>query len=440
MNWPIVNIGTICIPTSQRDPRQFPDEKFMYIDIASIDREQKMIVEPQILIGEEAPSRARKVVKTGDVLVSTVRPNLNTVTHVSEKFDNQIASTGFCILRADSKLIESRYLFYKTTTTEFVDFLVNRMRGANYPAVTDGVVKAASIILPPLSEQRRIVELLDQADALRRKRAKADAKAARILPALFIKLFGDPATNPRGWKKVTVSSVLLAEGGVRTGPFGSSLKKHEYTHQGIPVWGINNIAFDVFIEEGCLYVSEEKYRDLGNYTVNEGDIFISRAGTVGRMCVARPKQTPSIIGTNLIKLTLDQDKMLPEYFVTLFTHFATVMGTLRATGDEGAYSFMNPKILRTIEIPHPPVSLQQHFAKRVIALQHQREQSRQSRHNIDAVFQNLLRHAFTGDLTAGWREGHLRELLAEMELQARWLGPGGITVEGKDTGRTADLV
>ena len=63
--------------------------------------------------------------------------------------------------------------------------------------------------VPSVSEQRRIVEILDQADTLRKKRAEADAKASRILPALFYKMFGDPATNPKGWAVGTLDDVIL---------------------------------------------------------------------------------------------------------------------------------------------------------------------------------------------------------------------------------------
>jgi type I restriction enzyme S subunit len=83
------------------------------------------------------------------------------------------------------------------------------MRGANYPAVSDGVVKRTNTPLPARKEQRRIVELLEQADGLRRQRAEADALTDRILPALFHKMFGDPATNPKGWPVVPVGDLAL---------------------------------------------------------------------------------------------------------------------------------------------------------------------------------------------------------------------------------------
>lgn len=85
--------------------------------------------------------------------------------------------------------------------------LIAAQRGATIKGVTREVVKKLPIPFMGISEQRRIVELLDEADRLRRV---ADAKATRILPALFLKMFGDPATNPMGWRKQSLSEVIMS--------------------------------------------------------------------------------------------------------------------------------------------------------------------------------------------------------------------------------------
>jgi type I restriction enzyme, S subunit len=79
MNYPQAQIGQLCLPTEQRDPRDTPDRPFKYVDISSVDKDLKAIVQTQEVIGKDAPSRARKVISADDILVSTVRPNLNAV-------------------------------------------------------------------------------------------------------------------------------------------------------------------------------------------------------------------------------------------------------------------------------------------------------------------------------------------------------------------------
>lgn len=157
MKWLISRIGDLCIDTKQRDPRCTPQETFVYINIATINKNTKTIESPLVIKGIDAPSRARKEVHTGDILVSTVRPNLNTVAIVPPELEGEVASTGFCVLRPDPNLLNNKYLFYRTITQDFITHLTAHMRGANYPAVTDGIVKSAPIPLPPISEQSRIV-------------------------------------------------------------------------------------------------------------------------------------------------------------------------------------------------------------------------------------------------------------------------------------------
>ncbi|MCK9276349.1 MAG: restriction endonuclease subunit S [Syntrophales bacterium] len=92
----------------------------------------------------------------------------------------------------DAKYLAYCLLHHKTEITALAG-------STTFKEVTKTALKKFRVPLPPLSEQRRIVEILDQADALRKKRAEADAKAARILPALFYRMFGEPSTNPKGW-------------------------------------------------------------------------------------------------------------------------------------------------------------------------------------------------------------------------------------------------
>jgi len=102
----IGDVTALC--TETRDPRVAPDEFFNYVDISGIDREEKIVAKVKTLKGMDAPSRARRVIRTGDVLVSTVRPNLNAVVLIPDELGNQICSTGFCVLRANQDILPSQ--------------------------------------------------------------------------------------------------------------------------------------------------------------------------------------------------------------------------------------------------------------------------------------------------------------------------------------------
>jgi len=153
------------------------DEEFVYIDIGSVDNETKRIVSPKMLRGSQAPSRAKQRVRSGDVLVSKTRPNLNAVALVDEDLDGAICSTGFHVLRP--VLVEPHWLLFLVQSATFVESMSQLATGALYPAIKSKDIIAYEINLPPLNEQKRVVarieELLSDLDVgVREARATLD--------------------------------------------------------------------------------------------------------------------------------------------------------------------------------------------------------------------------------------------------------------------------
>ena len=175
--WKTIALGDLVEPAKTWNPSRSPaDEVFDYIDLSAVDQDAKLITGAREISCGEAPSRARQLVARGDVLVSTVRPNLNGVARVPDQLDGATASTGFCVLRARESKFDGGYLFHWVKSPAFVADMVNKATGASYPAVSDRIIFDSRIPLPPLAEQRRIAEVLDRAEALRAKRRAALAQ------------------------------------------------------------------------------------------------------------------------------------------------------------------------------------------------------------------------------------------------------------------------
>lgn len=155
--WALARISDIAVKGLQRKPE--PYECFTYVDIGSVDRDLKKISDPQTITGDNAPSRARKVIETGDVLVSLTRPNLNAVALVSEEHHNQIASTGFEIIKPVQ--VDSRYIFAVVRSKVFINEISGVVQGALYPAAKSSDVQNFQFPLPPLAEQKVIADTLD---------------------------------------------------------------------------------------------------------------------------------------------------------------------------------------------------------------------------------------------------------------------------------------
>lgn len=137
------------------------DDSRLYIDLSSVNKDTQCIEDVSEVNVENAPSRAKQIIHENDVLFATTRPTQKRVCIVERQYDNQICSTGFCVLRP-LDCLESKYLFYCLLSDDFYSYIKPLEKGANYPAVTDGDVKNYEIPVPPLSEQKRIVKFLDE--------------------------------------------------------------------------------------------------------------------------------------------------------------------------------------------------------------------------------------------------------------------------------------
>ena len=137
-----------------------------YIDLTSVCRDTGNILETLKIKADNAPSRAQKIVQLDDVIFATTRPSQMRIALIPEVFDGQIASTGYCILRADKVNVLPKWIFFVLSTTEFKKFIEENQSGTAYPAISDGKLKEFKIPLPPLEEQQRIATILDKFDTL----------------------------------------------------------------------------------------------------------------------------------------------------------------------------------------------------------------------------------------------------------------------------------
>jgi type I restriction enzyme, S subunit len=390
--WPTMRLGDTVLPTQQRDPRQKPSEEFCYVDIAGVDNEAKTIVVTKRIVGADAPSRARKVISRGDVIVSTVRPNLNAVALVTDNLDNQICSTGFSVLSPSSK-VTSGYLFAFVRSPSFIDYLVARTMGANYPAVNDGEVKDVPIPVPPLAEQERIVKLLDEADELRKLRAQADRRTDDLIPSLFHEMFGENAKKPHD--RVKLEQIAEVVSGVAKGrKFNGRLPVE------VPYLRVANV------QAGHLDLSEiktikalpEEVKELG---LRKGDVLLTEGGDfdkLGRGAMLEQDLPNCIHQNHVFRVRVEQSKLNPVYFAKfLLTGEARgyFLGCAKRTTNLAS---INMTQLRGLPVLLPPLPLQKEFAARVSEIRAMQAEQTASRRRLDELFQSMLHRAFSGEL------------------------------------------
>ena len=401
--WKWVKLGDVCdTSTENRDPRLMPDLPFQYVDIASVDNASKRILDLKTLLGRDAPSRARQVIRTGNVIVSTTRPNLNAVALVPQELENQICSTGFCVLRP-SKAIELSYLFNFVQSSEFVQNLSNLVKGALYPAVTDRQVLAQSIPLPPLPEQKRIVGILsDRLTAIDKARTATETqlKAAKALPAAYLRQVFDSAEAQK-WKIKRLGDVL--EDIVA----GKSLKCDERPAR-LDEWGVlkvSAVSWGKFKPEQNK-VLPEYFIPLSEHEVKAGDLLISRANTtelVGAVVlVEEGTRSLLMLSDKTLRLipTTQADKGYLE--LALRERMAREYIEEHGTGTSDSMKNISQETIRNIPILLPPISKQIEIAEAQGKRQPEIErviQILQSQLNtINQLSAATLRQAFNGEL------------------------------------------
>jgi type I restriction enzyme S subunit len=352
-------------------------EHISYIDLSSVDKEDKTLVYSLIqnIDASEAPSRAKQLVHKDDILVATVRPNLNGVAIVSRELFNATASTGYCVLRTAESL-HNKYLFYWVRSKSFVNDMIRKSTGASYPAVSDKIIKDSKIPLPPLEQQKKIAAILDAADAYRQKTKALIAKYDELTQSLFLDMFGDPVTNPKGWIKKTVLDIaktLFAGGDVPKNNFSKESNK-DYN---IPIYsnGLN---------EKALY----GFTNLAK--VNEESITLSARGTIGHPEVRKAPFYPII---RLIVITPKIDIIHSQYLKRALSFLAYTKGG-------SSIPQLTIPMVKDKEVLIPPKELQNQFAERVQAIETQKAQAQASLAQAEDLFNSLLQKAFKGELTS----------------------------------------
>jgi type I restriction enzyme S subunit len=275
--WKVEKLADVLQKTETVNPTLKPNHDFLYVDVSSVDNQTYLIEEVTQLKGKDAPSRARKLIKTGDVIFATVRPTLKRIAIVPEEYDNQVCSTGYFVLRPRD-FISNKYLFYFLLSDEFMEKMEKLQKGASYPAVTDNEVKSQMIAYPPLPEQQRIVSLLDETFAgLAQVHANAErnlVNAREVFSSSLNEYFGH-ARN--GWKAMKLDDACIVERGSSPRP----IKQYQTTSKD----GVNWIKIgDTKGVEKYIYSTREKITKEGakqSRFVKEGDFILTNSMSFG---------------------------------------------------------------------------------------------------------------------------------------------------------------
>lgn len=424
--WCISRISDISIKGEQRKP--MGEESFIYVDIGSINRNLKCIESPKTLNGADAPSRARKVINTGDVLVSLTRPNLNAVAMVPSKLNNQIASTGFEVIK--SLLVDSRYIFALTRSKGFVDSITGAVQGALYPAAKSSDVQSYSFSLPPLAEQKIIADKLDtllaqvEATKARLERIPSILKIFRqsVLAAAVIgKLTESWRGSAEYRKNEVIFSTLISSSSV--GLVRSASEQYEDAESRHAYIKMNNIDNFWGYNTDNLKFVDASSEEISKYRLEKNDwLFNTRNSSelVGKSCVWKGEE--GLLYNNNILRVRFKDSVLSD-FIEIFIKSPKGQQLLNSikSGTTNVAAIYQKELFQ-LSIETPSLEEQQEIIRRaedLFAFADSIEQKTNTAlARVNNLTQSILAKAFHGELTAGWRAANPELISGENSAEA----------------------
>jgi len=250
-------------------------------------------------------------------------------------------------------------------------------------------VQNVEMPLPPLPEQRRIVDLLCRAEGIVRLRREAEKKAAELIPALFNDMFGDPATNPKGWPVSTLGDAI------ESADYGSSTKASD-DGSGVPLIRMGNVSYEGTLNLFALKFVNLPPKEVEKYRLQQGDILFNRTNSkdlVGKTGLWNDSRE-AIAASYFIRLRAHPDKLHPCYlWVFMNSKYMKRILFDTARGAIGQAN-INSKELKAFKIALPPLDLQVSFAAKMDQITSIQAQQSTATAKAQATFDALLDRCF----------------------------------------------
>lgn len=358
MSWPLVKLSDCCEVVGGATPKREVPEYWDSPDVPWVTPKDVSDLAcptlddaPEYISEAGFKSCSTSMLPKGSVLVTSRAPIGNIAIAGRDLCTNQ----GFKSL-IPGESVDGLYLYYcMKHSSQRLQALGN---GATFKEVSKKIVEEFEIPLPPLPEQKRIAAILDKADSVRRKRQQAIQLADDFLRAVFLDMFGDPVTNPKGWE---VDALEQLSTRVTKGE-SPKWQGFEYGSEGVRFITSENVLWGS-LDERMKYIPLEFHQKLKRSQVQEGDLLINLVGaSVGRACLAELNGVPANINQAVSVTTLDHSRLLPE--IALYQLLVPSMQrVLLGNVVDAARANISLADIRDLQMLVPPTDVQLAFLK-----------------------------------------------------------------------------
>lgn len=380
----LITLGEVC-SQDRTSVRPGHADELAYLGLEGIESGTGRFLGGELSKTPEVPQANSFRFDQRHVLYGKLRPYLNKVAVPTAPGK---CSTEIIPLLPSAQL-DRRYLSYFLRAPATVKQVSERSSGARMPRADMNFVLSLPLSLPAIEEQRRIVDLLARAEGIVRLRREAQQKVAELIPAIFIDMFGDPATNPKQWPVVPLGDVLAAV------DYGCSTKASS-TGAGLPIIRMGNVttAGDLDLED--LKFVELSEDDAERFRLRKGDLLFNRTNSkelVGKTGLW-DESLDAVVASYFIRLRARFDVAVPSY-LWAWMNSQHMKGVLfdTARGAIGQAN-INSKELKALAVAIPPIRLQRAFEARVQDIRSICGQQAEALIRATAAFDALLARAF----------------------------------------------
>ena len=272
-----------------------------------------------------------------------------------------ICSGDITVIEAIPEKLLPELLPFVIQNDTFFDYAVGKSADSLSPRAKWEHLQNFEFTLPPVAEQRKLADLLWAVNAARTAYKKLLVATDELIKSQFIEMFGDLGSNPMNWKQIRLIDTCAAPDDIKCGPFGTQLCRGEYQKSGVALWGIPQInsAFQSGTKD---FLTDKKAAKLEAYSLQPGDIAMSRKGNVG-MCALFPEHFPiGIIHSDVLRIR-PNTKVVNPVFLMSQLHYSPIVETQIGMVSNGAImAGINVTKLKTISVHIPPLDLQTRFA------------------------------------------------------------------------------
>lgn len=285
--------------------------------------------------------------------------------------------------------VDGKFLYHYLKTIDFYCLAP----ATTVPALRKSDLEKLPIPCPPLPEQRRIAAILDQADALRAKRREALAQLDRLTQAIFVEMFGDPVSNPKGYPIVQLGSYVRVLGGY-------AFKSDDFGEVGAPVVRISNLTGDGIDLSGAARIQLTKLGKGASFTIDPGDILMAMSGaTTGKIGVV-PIYISEVLYLNqrVGKFRIKDSARFNKAYLLSFLRSNFYQRYLWGLAAGAAQPNISGSQLESVLLPLPPIDIQRKFECLVGQQESTKKSMMAAMKESNELFTSLQHRAFRGEL------------------------------------------